>query len=65
MCMKKFFLIGFLLLFPVMSYAQPSIVFDAENYDLGTVAQNNEIEHTFSFTNEGDKELVIEKLIPS
>ena len=58
-------LLAFLLLLPAISYAEPSMVFDAENYDFGTVAQGETLEHTFAFTNTGDKELVIEKVVPS
>ncbi len=54
-----------LLLFPTLSFAQPSIVFTEENYDGGTVIQGKKIEHAFVFKNEGNEELVIEKLDPS
>ena len=60
--MKKIFLLAFLFLFPAVSYSQPSIVFDKESYDFGTVPQGDVIEHTFDFTNAGDEELIIEKL---
>lgn len=63
--MKKIFLLAFLFLFPAISYSQPSIVFDKERHDFGTVAQGDIIEHTFDFTNAGDEELIIEKLVPS
>jgi uncharacterized protein DUF1573 len=63
--MKKIVLLVIFILFPAISYAQPSIAFDAENYDFGTVSQGDLIEHTFELTNSGDKELVIEKLVPS
>jgi len=63
--MKKIFLLAFLFLFPAVSYSQPSLVFDTVNHDFGTVTQNNIIEYTFDFMNEGDEELIIEKLVPS
>ena len=63
--MKRILLFALFFLFPAISYAQPSIVFDTEIYDFGTVTQSDTIEHTFEFTNTGDKELIIEKLIPS
>ena len=63
--MRKIFILAFLFLFPAISYSQPSIVFDTENYDFGTVAQSDTIEHSFDFTNTGNEELVIEKLVPS
>ena len=63
--MRKIFILAFLFIFPAISYSQPSIVFDTENYDFGTVAQSDTIEHSFDFTNTGNEELVIEKLVPS
>lgn len=59
--MKKMLLFVFLFLLPAISYAQPSVVFDAESFDFGTV-QGEAIEHTFDIQNRGDQELVIEKL---
>ena len=53
------------ILFPVLACAQPSIVFDNERYDFGTVSNVDTIEHIFEFTNAGDQELVIDKLSPS
>ena len=63
--MKKMILLAFLLLLPAISYAEPSIVFNAESYDFGTVARGETLEHTFDFTNTGDEELVIERVVPS
>jgi hypothetical protein len=58
-------MLAFLFLFPAISYSQPSIIFDTENYDFGTVAQSDTIEHSFEFSNKGDEELIIKKLVPS
>lgn len=63
--MRKVFLLVFLFFFPTVSYSQPSILFDPDRYDFGTVTQGDAVEHTFDFTNAGDEELVIEKLVPS
>ncbi len=63
--MRKICLFTFLFLFPAISYSQPSIVFDTENYDFGIAAKSDTIEHSFDFTNSGNEELVIEKLVPS
>ncbi len=60
--MKKLYILIFIFLFPITSYSQPSIVFDSESYDFGTINQGNEIEHTFIFTNTGDQDLIIEKI---
>jgi hypothetical protein len=62
---KKFFLMTILLLLPVFAYAQPSITFDSEEHDFGTVAPAGIIEHVFEFTNTGDQDLVIQKLSSS
>ena len=63
--MKKIVLLIFLFVFPAIAYAQPSISFDSENYDFGTIPQGKAIEHTFEVSNTGNTELVIQKLIPS
>ncbi len=63
--MRKIVLLAFLLLFPAISHAQPSIAFDAETHDFGTVTAGETIEHVFQVRNAGDKELIIEKLVPS
>jgi len=63
--MRKIFILAFLFIFPAISYSQPSITFDTENYDFGIAAQSDTIEHSFDFTNSGNEELVIEKLVPS
>jgi hypothetical protein len=55
----------FMFLLPAISYAQPVIEFDSESYDSGTATQGDIIEHTFEFTNEGDEDLVIEKVTSS
>lgn len=61
-----FYLILILFLFlPSVSSAQPVIDFASESYDAGIVSQGDIIEHTFEFTNEGDEELIIEKVTPS
>jgi len=65
MLMKRIMLIALFLLFPLLAYAQPSIVFDEEAYDFGPVSDVDTIEHIFEFTNTGDKELLIEKVIAS
>ena len=63
--MRKITLMAFLLLFPAISFAQPSVAFDAETYDVGAVTAGETIEHVFQVRNAGDKELIIEKLVPS
>jgi len=62
--MKRILLPVFLLLFPAVSFSQPSIVFDSEKYNFGSVSEYM-LEHTFNFTNAGDEELIIERVVPS
>jgi len=54
-----------ILLLPVLSYAHPSVTFDSEEHDFGTLAPVDTIEHVFEFTNTGDQDLVIQKLSSS
>jgi hypothetical protein len=63
--MRKIFFLIFLFVFPLIAYAQPSISFDSESYDFGTVPQGKFIEHTFEVSNAGEAELIIQKLVPS
>jgi hypothetical protein len=63
--MRKIFLLIFLFLFPAVSYSQPSITFDTEDYDFGTVIQGDTLEHAFNFTNTGNEDLVIKKVSAS
>jgi hypothetical protein len=58
------FLLSFLILFQKVAYSQPAIKFDYEKYNFGKVSEYT-LEHTFVFTNVGDKDLIIEKLVPS
>ncbi len=62
--MKKILVLIFLLLFPALSFSQPSIVFNTETHDFGTITQAEKIEHTFVFKNNGNEELVIQRLQP-
>jgi hypothetical protein len=62
--MKKILVLIFLLLFPAISFSQPSIVFNTETFDFGTVTKTEKIEHTFDFKNGGNEELVIQRLQP-
>ncbi len=50
---------------PDIALAQPKIKFDEMIHHFGDVMQGEVVEHTFIFHNEGDEELVIEKVSPS
>ena len=63
--MKKIFLLLFIVVFPLIAFAQPDIMFEKETHDFGTVAQGELLEYTFSFTNKGTENLLIEKVAPS
>jgi Protein of unknown function (DUF1573) len=62
--MKKICLLIFLVLFPATCFSQSSIVFDSESHDFGILQPGGKIEHTFDFKNNGNEELVIERLQP-
>jgi len=63
--MKRIILLSVFLLFPLIAYAQPSIGFEAETYDFGSVEKGDAIEHTFIVTNNGNEELFIKELVTS
>jgi hypothetical protein len=63
--MKKIIFLAIFLLFPIISYAQPSIAFDSETYDFGPVERGSELKHTFIVSNEGNEELYIKGLVSS
>ncbi|MEW6571246.1 MAG: DUF1573 domain-containing protein [Nitrospirota bacterium] len=63
--MKRIVIIIFFLFFLTsLSHAQPSIVFDSEKHNFGRVS-DHKLSHIFSFTNDGDEELIIDKIVPS
>ncbi len=61
--MKRLILI--LFLFPGLAYAEPSIRFDSELHDFGTVKQGDFLEFAFEFINAGNEELLINRLTAS
>ena len=63
--MNKVFLLMILLFFPIISNAQPAILFDTENYNFGDIIKKDVIEYAFEFTNAGDEELIVNKIVPS
>jgi Protein of unknown function (DUF1573) len=63
--MRKIFLFVFLFIFPAVSYSQPSITFDAEDHDFGTIVQGDTLEHVFNFKNTGNEDLIVEKVSAS
>ncbi len=63
--MKTLFFLVLIVIFPASAYSQPSIAFDTDRHDFGIVSGGDMLEHTFHFTNSGDEELIIEKLVPS
>ncbi len=61
----KRWLILFVILFPTLVYADPSIRFDSELHDFGTVKQGDILEFAFEFTNTGTEALFIKRLTAS
>jgi hypothetical protein len=62
--MRNLFIFLLISLCPVTAFAEPSIVFDSEKHNFGTVAERL-LEHPFIFTNTGDEDLIIDSLTPS
>jgi hypothetical protein len=62
--MKILILMGVIFL-PILAWAQPSIMVEADSYDFGVVKQGAQLEYSFQFSNTGTEDLVVEKLIPS
>ncbi len=56
--------ISLLSLFPSLLYAQPRISFDTEIIDFGKVAAGTSVQGRFTFTNTGDRTLLIRGLRP-
>jgi len=61
----KRLLIILVVLFPGLVYAQPSIRFENELHNFGTVKQGDLLEFTFEFTNTGTEDLLIKRLTAS
>ena len=59
--MQKIFFLIFVL-FPTLGWAQPSIEFQTEKHDFGTVNQGVQLEYKFEFTNNGSDELFISEI---
>ncbi|HTF99509.1 MAG TPA: DUF1573 domain-containing protein [Nitrospirota bacterium] len=51
-----------LLLSPALAIAEPSIVFQTEKHDFGTVVEEGQLDYSFSFTNMGTDTLIIEQV---
>ena len=45
--------------------AMPIMDFDEESFDFGNISQGEKVEHSFSFTNTGDADLIISSAIGS
>jgi hypothetical protein len=61
----KRLLIVLVILFPSLVYAGPSIRFESELHDFGTVRQGDLLECQFAFVNAGTEELFIKRLTAS
>lgn len=53
------------VLIPVVSLAASSIVFEGEVHNFGDVPEGDEVEYSFAFENQGNSELVIDKVSSS
>jgi len=63
--MRKLICLAALILLPAIAFAQPSIVFDTEKHDFGTVERGKTLEFSFEFRNEGKDDLIIKRVSPS
>ena len=64
--MKRFFFIAvFILLTQSLSYAGPFAHFDEFEHDLGNISNEDKVEYAFGFSNTGDEDLLIQKLVVS
>ena len=61
----KRLLIILVIIFPGLVYAEPSIRFESELHDFGTVKQGDVLEFAFEFTNIGTEDLLIKRLVAS
>jgi len=61
----KRLLIILVILFPSLVYAEPSIRFESELHDFGTVKQGDLLEFAFEFTSTGTEDLLIKRLTAS
>jgi hypothetical protein len=62
--MKRiFFAVIFILLTQTISNAQPVARFAQVDQDFGTVSDKDMVQHVFEFSNAGDDDLVIEKVV--
>jgi hypothetical protein len=50
------------LCLPALANASPSITFDSETHDFGTVKQGETLKYDFKFNNTGTEDLLIEKM---
>ena len=63
--MKKILLLSIIVLSAVTAMAQPKIEFDTTSKNVGYVLWRTPVDVTYSFTNKGDKPLVLSRVIPS
>jgi len=62
---KKIITLLFFSMVPTLACAQSAIHFHDVTYDFGMVRQDDKIEHVFQFVNDGDADLVVEKVSAS
>lgn len=64
--MKKIVFVFLVILFvlPSLALAQPVIKVSEDMHNFGVVDGRNSLEHTFEIRNEGNKDLIIERVSP-
>ena len=64
--MKRiFFTAVFIFITQALSHAQPVTRFPQLDHDLGNISGGGKAEHVFEFSNTGDTDLLVEKIVPT
>jgi hypothetical protein len=62
---KIILMFSLLCAFPSHVYAQPEVRFSELGHDFSAIGQQDEVDHVFTVTNAGDRDLVIKKISAS
>ena len=60
---KLFYAVIFIFLTQSLSNAQPVSRFSQVDYDFGNISEGDKTEHVFEFSNSGDTDLLVEKVV--
>jgi Protein of unknown function (DUF1573) len=54
----------FMFLIPASAWCEPTIAFQTENHNFGTVRPGDKLEFVFEFSNAGTDQLVVSRVSP-